>query len=127
MAAMDIDGILGLHVECTDISSPRRDTHFLESIRPFDQSTFAVVERLSSKNIIALITLAPAVGKADNIRTLNYVSVVVSISQSSPNFKKTKKQFNGVLSFYIFFKCYAASLKPRPSHCDGGDKFAILH
>ena len=69
MAAMEIDGILGLHVECTDISSARRDTHFLEFIRPFDQSNFAVVERLSSKKYNSFNTLAPVVGKADDIRT----------------------------------------------------------
>ena len=72
-------GILGLHIEGPHISTERRGTHKAEFVRPLDEDTIRLVEKLKSADVPTMLTLAPDVVSPEDISRLVDLGTVVSI------------------------------------------------
>lgn len=80
----DRQGIVGIHIEGPHISTtPKRGTHNPTFIRPLDDHTMAVVNRLRDADIPVLLTLAPEATKPGQIARLASIGCVVSIGHSA--------------------------------------------
>lgn len=75
-------GLLGLHIEGPHISAARRGTHDARFIRPLNEPTMALAQRLRQRGIPLLLTLAPEMARPDQIETLDRMGVVVSLGHS---------------------------------------------
>lgn len=82
LAARDLHGILGLHIEGPHISLARRGTHATRFIRPLDDRTIAVVRRLRTAGIAVMITVAPEAVAPGQIAALAATGAVVSIGHT---------------------------------------------
>ncbi len=80
--AVGQNGVLGIHIEGPHISVERRGTHKAEFIRPFDDDTFQLVEKLRAADVPTMLTLAPDVVSPEDINRLVEVGTVVSIGHS---------------------------------------------
>ena len=76
------NGVLGIHIEGPHISLEKRGTHKAEFIRPFDEDTFQLVEKLRAADVPTMLTLAPEVVSPEDIKRLVEVGTVVSIGHS---------------------------------------------
>lgn len=75
-------GILGLHIEGPHLSLPRRGTHAARFIRPLDQRTLSLVQRLCQAAVPVMITVAPEAVAPGQIATLVQMGAVVSLGHS---------------------------------------------
>jgi N-acetylglucosamine-6-phosphate deacetylase len=75
-------GVIGMHLEGPHISVPYRGAHALEHIRPFDAHTLGLLQRLRTRNIPVILTLAPECVPADTLASLLDLGVHVSIGHS---------------------------------------------
>ena len=82
MEAVGQNGILGLHIEGPHISTERRGTHKAEFVRPLDEDTIRLVEKLKSADVPTMLTLAPDVVSPEDISRLVDLGTVVSIGHS---------------------------------------------
>lgn len=82
LAARGQPGILGLHIEGPHLSVARRGTHAARFIRPFDQRTLSVVERLRAAQIRVMITVAPEAISPDQIAELVETGAIVSLGHT---------------------------------------------
>lgn len=82
LAARGRPGLLGLHVEGPHISTVRRGTHAARLVRPLDERTLLVVERLRAAGVPVMITLAPEAAGEGGIARLARAGAVVSIGHS---------------------------------------------
>ena len=82
MEAVGQNGILGLHIEGPHISTERRGTHQAEFVRPLDEDTIQLVEKLRSADVPTMLTLAPDVVSPEDISRLVDLGTVVSIGHS---------------------------------------------
>ena len=82
MEAVGQNGILGLHIEGPHISTERRGTHKAEFVRPLDEDTIRLVEKLRSADVPTMLTLAPDVVSPEDISRLVDLGTVVSIGHS---------------------------------------------
>ncbi|MEK9643687.1 MAG: N-acetylglucosamine-6-phosphate deacetylase [Paracoccaceae bacterium] len=82
MEAVGQNGILGLHIEGPHISTERRGTHKAEFVRPLDEGTIRLVEKLRSADVPTMLTLAPDVVSPEDISRLVDLGTVVSIGHS---------------------------------------------
>jgi N-acetylglucosamine-6-phosphate deacetylase len=82
MEAVGQNGILGLHIEGPHISVERRGTHKAEFVRPLDEDTIRLVEKLRSADVPTMLTLAPDVVSPEDISRLVDLGTVVSIGHS---------------------------------------------
>lgn len=82
MEAVGQNGILGMHIEGPHISVERRGTHKAEFVRPLDEDTIRLVERLRSAHVPTMLTLAPDVVSPEDISRLVDLGTVVSIGHS---------------------------------------------
>ena len=82
MEAVGQNGILGLHIEGPHISVERRGTHKAEFVRPLDEDTIRLVEKLRSADVPTMLTLAPDVVSPQDISRLVDFGTVVSIGHS---------------------------------------------
>lgn len=82
LAAKGQAGIIGLHIEGPHISVARRGTHAERFVRPLDQPTIQIVEKLRNAAIPVMITLAPEAVKPGQIAALVATGAVVSIGHS---------------------------------------------
>ena len=80
--AVGQNGVLGIHIEGPHISVEKRGTHKAEFIRPFDEDTFQLVEKLREADVPTMLTLAPDVVSPVDIKRLVDVGTVVSIGHS---------------------------------------------
>ena len=76
-------GVLGMHIEGPHISVERRGTHKAEFVRPLDEDTFKLVEKLKSADIPTMLTLAPDVVSLEDISRLVELGAVISIGHSN--------------------------------------------
>ncbi len=83
IAARNDRGVIGIHIEGPHISIERRGTHAAEFIRPLDNSTIEVVQRLRNANVKVMITLAPEAAKTEQITQLVAMKAVVSIGHTN--------------------------------------------
>ncbi|MEF2073980.1 N-acetylglucosamine-6-phosphate deacetylase [Consotaella aegiceratis] len=82
LAAWGLEGLLGIHIEGPHINPIRKGTHEAAHIRPMDERTFAVLERLRAAGIPVLLTLAPEIVGAAWIERIADLGVVVSAGHS---------------------------------------------
>ena len=90
LAARDMPGILGLHIEGPHISLARRGTHATRFIRPLDDRTIAVVTRLRHAGLAVMITVAPEAVAPGQIGTLAATGAVVSIGHTDASAEETR-------------------------------------
>ena len=115
IAAKDLDGILGLHIEGPHIASDRRGAHSAEFIRPFDDQTLAIVERLRLEDILVMITIAPEAATPDEISTLSDMGVIVSLGHSNASFQETVTAIShGACSFTHLFNAMPPLINRDP-------------
>ena len=81
--AMGQHGVLGMHIEGPHISVERRGTHKAEFVRPLDEDTFKLVEKLRSADVPTMLTLAPDVVSLEDISRLVELGTVISIGHSN--------------------------------------------
>ena len=121
IAAKDLDGILGLHIEGPHIAIACRGAHSAEFIRPFDHQTLAIVERLRSKDIFVMITLAPEAATPDDISSLSDMGAVVSLGHSNANLQETETAIShGALSFTHLFNAMPPLINRDPGIVTAG-------
>ena len=82
LAARDMPGILGLHIEGPHISVARRGTHATRFIRPLDGRTMATVQRLRTAGVAVMITVAPEAVQPGQIAALAASGAVVALGHS---------------------------------------------
>lgn len=75
-------GVLGMHIEGPHISVERRGTHKSEFVRPLDEDTIRLVEKLRTADVPTMLTLAPDVVSPEDISRLVEMGTVVSIGHS---------------------------------------------
>lgn len=83
VAARGRHGIAGLHIEGPHISIEHRGAHNTDFIRPFDDRTMAVLERLRANHVPVLLTLAPEVVPLETIAQVVKMGVVVSLGHTA--------------------------------------------
>ena len=75
-------GLLGLHIEGPHISTARRGTHATRFIRPLDQRTVTIVQRLRDAGLAVMITVAPEAVVPGQISALAATGAVVSLGHT---------------------------------------------
>ncbi len=81
-------GVVGVHLEGPHISQERRGAHKAEWVRPIDEKTYAVLQRLRENDVPTLLTLAPECQPPGTISRLCAMGVTVSIGHSAANAKQ---------------------------------------
>lgn len=82
LAARDVPGVKGLHIEGPHLSRARRGTHDARYIRPMETATFDQVARLRDAGVAVLITVAPENASPADIARLTRMGAVVSLGHS---------------------------------------------
>lgn len=82
IAARGLPGIAGIHLEGPHIAAARRGTHLAAHIRPLDDRTIAIAERLRAAGVAVMLTLAPEAVAPGQIAALAAAGVIVSIGHS---------------------------------------------
>jgi N-acetylglucosamine-6-phosphate deacetylase len=82
IAAKGMDGLVGLHIEGPHIALARRGTHAARFVRPLDQTTIDIVQRLRGAGVAVMITLAPEAVAQGQIAALAATGAVVSLGHS---------------------------------------------
>ena len=86
-------GQLGLHIEGPHIAPERRGTHDPAHIRPLDERTVRVVERLREGGVAVMITLAPELCDPALIGRLAASGAVVSAGHSAADADQARAAF----------------------------------
>ncbi len=82
IAAKDLPGMIGLHIEGPHIAKARRGTHAAHFIRPLDGDTIHIVTKLRDAGLLVMITLAPEAASAGQISELTDLGAVVSLGHT---------------------------------------------
>ena len=115
LAARNLPGILGLHIEGPHISIPRRGTHATRFIRPLDARTIAVVTRLRRAGMAVMITVAPEAVAPGQIAALAATGAVVSIGHSDTTAEATRAALiEGATCFTHLFNAMSPMLNRTP-------------
>lgn len=100
LAAFGQDGIAGLHIEGPHIAKARRGTHKEALIRPLDEGTVALVERLRGAGMPVMITLAPELAPRDLLGRLVACGAVVSGGHTMATAEETRDALEQGLSCF---------------------------
>lgn len=84
------NGVLGIHIEGPHISLAHKGTHNPAFIRPFDDATMSVLERLRRADVPVLLTLAPETVAPGLIARLSAMGVIVSAGHSAATAEQTR-------------------------------------
>ena len=115
LAAGDLPGVLGLHIEGPHICLPRRGTHAARFIRPLDDRTIAVVTRLRRAGIAVMITVAPEAVAPGQIARLAATGAIVSIGHSDTTAGATRAALaEGATCFTHLFNAMSPMLHRSP-------------
>ena len=87
LAAKDVRGMVGLHIEGPHLSRLRRGTHDSDLIRDMDGRSFALVEKLREHDLPVLMTVAPEATTPADVSRLVEMGAVVSIGHSDATAK----------------------------------------
>ena len=121
LAAKDLPGVLGLHIEGPHISLPRRGTHASRFIRPLDARTIAVVTRLRRAGVAVMITLAPEAVSPGQIAALAATGAVVAIGHSDTTAEATRAALaEGATCFTHLFNAMSPMLHRAPGVTGAG-------
>lgn len=82
IAARDIPGVVGLHIEGPHLSIARKGTHDARFIRRMDERTINHVRQLRDAGLKVLITVAPENTSNSQIALLSEMGAVVSLGHS---------------------------------------------
>jgi len=77
------NGVLGIHIEGPHISIEKKGAHDPAHIRPFDETTLALVGRLRQHDLPVLLTLAPETVPPGTIAKLTQMGVVVAAGHTN--------------------------------------------
>jgi len=83
IAAVNTEGIIGLHIEGPHIAKAKRGTHAAQHIRPLDAATMAIVAQLRAATVPVMITLAPEAATPDQITALARMGAIVSLGHTN--------------------------------------------
>lgn len=95
IAARDAPGIAGIHVEGPHLAPERRGTHEARHVRPLDERTLAVLERLRAAGVPVLLTLAPELADPALMGRARALGVVLSAGHSSATAAQAQAAFAG--------------------------------
>lgn len=82
IATLGQSGVAGIHIEGPHISTAKRGTHAAHHLRPLDDRTMAVIQRLRDAQVPVMMTVAPDVVPPDRIRHLADAGVIVALGHS---------------------------------------------
>ncbi len=85
------NGVLGIHIEGPHINHAHKGTHNPALIRPFDNRTRDLLERLRQHNLPVLLTVAPELLKPGTIADLTAMGVIVSAGHSAASAEQTER------------------------------------
>ncbi|WP_439154070.1 N-acetylglucosamine-6-phosphate deacetylase [Yoonia sp.] len=94
IAARDLPGFSGLHIEGPHIDLTRRGTHQADFIRPMDDTTLDLVTDLRRHGIAVMITLSPAAATPAQIGALAATGAIVSLGHSDATAAQTQVGFD---------------------------------
>jgi N-acetylglucosamine-6-phosphate deacetylase len=108
-------GILGFHIEGPHIAASRNGTHAIPLIRPVDERTMRVVERLRRAGVPVMITLAPEAARPGQIAALARLGAVVSLGHSDATAAATRAALaEGASCFTHLFNAMSPLLHREP-------------
>ncbi len=90
-AELGKNGVLGIHIEGPHINPVHKGTHNPAFIRPFDDRTMKVLERLCSAGMPVLLTLAPEMVEPGLIAQLTRMGVIVSAGHTAADADTTRR------------------------------------
>jgi len=93
IAARDMPGLLGLHLEGPHIAAARRGTHAAAHIRPLDARTVAQVTRARRAGLPVMVTLAPEETGAAVLSDLLATGAIVSAGHSAADAATARAAF----------------------------------
>lgn len=85
IAAKDLPGMLGLHIEGPHIAAAKRGTHAERFIRVLDDDTINIVTKLRAAGLRVMITLAPEAATPAQITMLTDHGATVSLGHTNAN------------------------------------------
>ena len=88
--AWGMTGLLGVHIEGPHIAVARKGTHNAAFVRPMDNVTLDVLERLRRRGVPVMLTLAPEVVPTEMERRIADLGVVVSAGHSAASAEATR-------------------------------------
>lgn len=113
--ALGTGGVAGLHIEGPHISEARRGTHAARHVRPLDDRTVTLVERLRAARVPVMITLAPEAADSGRIARLAASGAVVSIGHSDGTAGETRAALAaGASCFTHLFNAMSPMLNRAP-------------
>ncbi len=83
ITAIDLEDIVGLHIEGPHISQVRRGTHNGAFVRALDDRTLNTVSRLRQHGVTVMITVAPEAATPAQIGALTELGAIVSIGHTN--------------------------------------------
>ena len=123
LAARDLPGVLGLHIEGPHIAPARRGTHDPAHIRPLDERTVALVTRLRAAGVPVMLTLAPELADPALLTRIAETGAVLSCGHSAADATQTQAALGrGVRCFTHLFN----AMPPMESRAPGLLATAIL-
>lgn len=115
LAAKGTPGLLGLHIEGPHLSIPRRGTHAVEWVRPFDAATLAHIQRLRAQGLFVKITVAPESTTPQDVARIVGTGAVVSIGHSDASAEDTRALLDaGATCFTHLFNAMSPMLSRAP-------------
>lgn len=94
------EGVLGIHIEGPHISQSRKGAHDPRHIRPLDDRTFSLVQRMRDAGVPVLLTLAPEAVRPGQIARLSEMGAIVSIGHSDAASEQVREALDEGASFF---------------------------
>lgn len=91
IGCLGTNSVAGIHLEGPHISVERKGAHKAEFVRPIDEHTFTLVERLRAADVPVLLTLAPECIPAGSIARLRAAGAVVSLGHTAADARTTRE------------------------------------
>jgi len=88
--AWGMAGLFGVHIEGPHIAAARKGTHSAAFVRPIDDVTLDVLERLRRRGVPVMLTLAPEVVPNGVVRRIAELGVVISAGHSAASAEATR-------------------------------------
>lgn len=115
LAARDLPGMMGIHIEGPHLSIARRGTHQADVIRDMDGRTITLVRGLRDAGLVVLITVAPETTTPAQVRELAEMGAFVSIGHSDGTFADARELLGaGAVCFTHLFNAMSPMLNRAP-------------